>query len=142
MRRNNREGFTLIEIMLVLLILGILAAMVAPNLSGKTKKAQVQAAKVDIDANLATALDLYEVDNGRYPTTEQGLGALVELPTIPPEPLNWNGPYLKRKRIPKDPWQTEYIYASPGQQNSEAYDLSSYGPDRIQSEDDITNWGE
>jgi len=137
---SKNKGFTLIEILLVVVIIGILAAMVVPNLSGQGKKARVSAARVDIESNLATALDLYELDNGKYPTSEQGLKALIQKPTSAPEPINWNGPYLKKKQIPKDPWQKEYVYASPGVHNPEEYDLSSYGPDSVESEDDISNW--
>src|SRR3989338_1129755 len=101
---KNQKGFTLIEIMLVVIIIGVLAAMVIPNLSGRGEQARRAAAKADIEANLSAALDLYELDNGRYPTTEQGLAALVQKPVAAPEPLHWKGPYLKKKRIPQDPW--------------------------------------
>ncbi len=136
----KNKGFTLVEILLVVVILGILAAMVVPNLSGQGKKARLSAARVDIESNLATALDVYELDNGKYPTTEQGLKALIQKPTSAPEPINWNGSYLKKKKIPKDPWKKEYIYVSPGIHNPDEYDLSSYGPDGVESDDDITNW--
>ncbi len=139
---KNTKGFTLIEIMLVVIILGVLVAMVVPNLAGRGQQAREAAARVDIEANLATALDLYELDNGRYPTTEQGLKALVTEPTTTPTPVNWNGPYLKKRRIPKDPWGNEYVYVYPGVHNLRGYDLSSLGPDGIVSGDDITNWGE
>ncbi len=137
---KTKRGFTLIEIMLVVIILGVLVAMVAPSLFGRSEQAKVAAARVDIESNLATALDLYELDNGHYPTTEQGLKALNEKPTTAPEPSNWNGPYLKRKKIPLDPWKKEYQYISPGLHNKEEYDLFSYGSDGIESDDDIVNW--
>ncbi len=140
MRQQNNKGFTLVEILLVMVIIGVLAAMVVPKMAGQGKKARIAAAKVDIDANLATALDMYELDNGAYPTTEQGLKALLHKPTTGPEPLNWNGPYLKKRRLPKDPWQREYVYVSPGTHNPDEYDLSSYGPDGVESDDDIVNW--
>jgi general secretion pathway protein G len=138
--RRLCRGFTLIEMMLVIIIIGVLVAMVVPRLTGRSEQARAAAARADIEANLAVALDLYELDNGTYPTTEQGLEALVEKPAIPPEPPNWNGPYLK-KRLPNDPWGEAYVYRSPGLNNQYDYDLSSKGPDRIEgSDDDIVNW--
>ena len=83
---------------------------------------------------------MYELDNGRYPSTSQGLRALIEKPTESPVPTNWNGSYLKKKRIPKDPWGNDYVYVSPGVHNDEEYDLYSLGADGIESSDDITNW--
>ena len=139
-QKRNKYGFTLIEIMLVVIILGVLVAMVAPNLFGRGEQARIAAARADIESNLATALDLFELDNGHYPTTEQGLKALNEKPSTSPEPANWNGPYLKRKRIPMDPWGREYQYMSPGVHNKDEYDLFSYGPDGVESADDIVNW--
>ena len=130
----------MIEIMLVVIIVGILAAMVVPNLSGRGKQARVSAARADIEANLTAALDLYELDNGQYPTTSQGLAALIAKPTSSPAPANWSGPYLKKKRAPLDPWGREYVYASPGSHNAEDFDLASHGPDGVESKDDITNW--
>jgi len=138
--KKNQIGFTMIEIMLVVIIIGILAAMVIPNLSGRGEQARVAASKADIEANIATALDLYELDNGRYPTTEQGLKALVEKPASSPVPENWNGPYLKKKKVPSDPWGRDYVYVSPGVHNQEEYDLSSAGSDGVESQDDIVNW--
>ena len=136
MKRNN-QGFTLIEILLVVIIIGVLAAMVVPNLAGKGEKARITAANADIEASLSVALDMYELDVGKYPTTTQGLKALLIKPT---NIEGWDGPYLKKKVIPKDPWQREYLYISPGSQNPESYDLSSLGPDGVQSTDDIVNW--
>ena len=130
----------MIEIMLVVIIIGILAAMVIPNLSGRGEQARVAASKADIDSNLSTALDLYEVDVGQHPTTDQGLKALLEKPTASPVPENWRGPYLKKKKLPTDPWSKPYVYVSPGSHNQDSYDLSSYGKDGVESNDDITNW--
>ena len=130
----------MIEILLVIVIIGVLAAMVVPNFAGQGEKARRAAAKTDIEVNLSTALDLYELDNGRYPTTEQGLRALMEEPTTTPAPKNWNGPYLKKKKIPKDPWGQDYVYVAPGTHNTDDYDLSSHGPDGSESSDDISNW--
>ena len=135
-----KRGFTLIEIMLVVIILGVLVAMVAPSLFGRSEQAKVAAARADIESNLATALDLYELDNGHYPTMEQGLTALIEKPSSSPEPSNWSGPYLKRKKIPLDPWKKEYQYVGPGVHNKDEYDLLSFGPDGVESDDDIVNW--
>jgi general secretion pathway protein G len=137
----NNKGFSLIEIMLVIIIISVLVAMVAPSLSGRGEQARIAAARTDIEANLTTALDLYEIDSGRYPTTEQGLRALLEKPQSTPIPVNWNGSYLKKKKMPTDPWGQPYVYVAPGIQNKEDFDLSSYGPDGIKSEDDIVNWG-
>ena len=126
--------------MLVVIIIGILAAMVIPNMAGRSEQARASAARADIDANLSTALDLYELDNGQYPTSEQGLNALLAKSSSSPVPANWHGPYLKKKRIPLDPWGREYKYAAPGINNTEEFDLSSYGPDGVESQDDIVNW--
>ena len=135
-----RRAFTMVEIMLVVIIIGILAAMVIPNLAGRGEQARKSAARADIEANISAALDLYELDNGRYPSTEQGLSALLHEPTSPPAPKNWNGPYFKKKKMPMDPWGREYIYVSPGVHNQDSYDLASLGPDGIESEDDVSNW--
>jgi len=137
---KSGSGFTLIEIMLVVIIIGVLAAMVIPNMSGRGKQARISAAKADIGANLMTVLDLYELDNGQYPTTEQGLSALIRKPNSPAVPDNWDGPYLKKKSVPVDPWGKEYVYVCPGARNTDGFDLYSLGPDGIESEDDIVNW--
>ncbi len=137
---KNRKAFTLIEIMLVVMIIGILAAMVIPNIAGRGKQARTAAARADIEANLTTALDLYELDNSQYPTTDQGLKALIQKPSASPVPENWSGPYLKKKAIALDPWGKEYAYVSPGVHNTDGFDLFSYGPDGVESGDDIVNW--
>jgi len=134
--KKNR-GFTLIELMLVIIIIGVLVAMVAPRLTGRSQQARIAAAQADINAHLSTAVDLFELDNGRYPTTEQGLEALRTVPSGAP---HWKGPYLKRP-VPLDPWGNPYVYKSPGQHNREDYDLFSYGPDGVEGgKDEITNW--
>ncbi len=138
---SSRRGFTLIEIMLVVIIIGILVAMLVPNIAGRSEQARKTAARTDLESNLSTALDLYKMDVGQYPNTEQGLAALIAQPTASPVPENWSGPYLKKKKIPKDPWGHDYVYTAPGQHNPESYDLSSPGPDGVESGDDITNWG-
>lgn len=137
--KKSSAGFTLIELMLVVIIIGTLVAMLVPRFSGRSEAARVSAAKADIQANLATALDLFELDNGFYPTTEQGLEALRSLPALPPVPKNWKGPYLKKK-LSLDPWGRAYLYRSPGTHNAD-YDLFSLGADGVEStNDDITNW--
>lgn len=141
--KKTQHGFTLIEILLVVMIIGVLAALTIPNLVGKGVKAKISASRAEIETLLGTALDIYEMDNGRYPTTEQGLKALMAKPSLLPEPKNWSGPYLKKKKqIPKDPWGNDYVYASPGIHNKDSYDLSSLGPDGVTSGDDIVNWEE
>jgi general secretion pathway protein G len=140
MDTKRRRGFTLIELLLVLVILAALSAIVVPKFSNRSKDAKVTAAKTDI-ANLEVALDSFEIDTGRYPTTTEGIRALVIEPSNTNE-NDWKGPYLKRG-VPKDPWQNEYVYKYPGQYNEYGYDLYSYGPDGIQdTEDDIQNWSE
>ena len=129
-----RTGFTLVEIMLVVIIIGALAAMIIPRLSGRGEEAKGKVAKSDIDANIATALKLYELDNGSFPTTAQGLEALRIKPSTNPLPQNWNGPYVEKE--PLDPWGHPYIYASPGEHRKD-YDLSSKGKDGLS---EISNW--
>lgn len=138
MRRTMR-AFTLIELMLVVIIIGVLVGMVMPRLVGKSEQAKKSVAQADIEVNIALALELYEVDNGNFPTTDQGLSGLRGKPSGNPVPKNWNGPYLKKEPI--DPWSNTYVYKSPGEHNSDSYDLLSKGKDGIEStEDDITNW--
>ena len=139
---HNKKGFSVIEILMVITIIIILTAMIAPNFTKRTKQARMSVAKVDVEVNIAQALDTYEMDNGFYPTTEQGLGALLKKPHSSPVPRNWNGPYLKKNRIPVDPWKNPYVYRSPGIENTEDYDLLSYGPDGVEGGDDIVNWYE
>jgi len=136
----QQRGFTMIEILLVVIMISVLAAMVVPNLAGRSDQARLVAAQTDVDSNLSAALDLYKMDNGMFPTTEQGLGALFAQPTITPVPERWSGPYLKKKKIPQDPWNHPYAYVSPGTHNKESYDLYSLGADGTESKDDIVNW--
>lgn len=141
-RDVKAAGFTLIEMMVVVIILGILAGMVVPRLMGRPEQAKQVRAEADIRA-LETALRLYRLDNGRYPTTEQGLQALVQAPQIPPKPRNWRtGGYLEKKRVPLDPWGTDYLYVSPGEHDD--FDLSSLGADGTaggeEYDRDINHW--
>lgn len=132
---KNKLGFTLIEIMLVVIILGVLAAMVVPRLTGRSDEARRSVAKTDIESNLALAIDLYEVDTGAYPDS------LEDLLRSPSGSTNWKGPYLKKK--PLDPWGRQYVYRYPGQRDQDGYDLSSMGKDGVEGgNDDVTNWDE
>ena len=134
--RSSQRGFTLIEIMVVIVILGILAAVVVPKIMSRPEEARITKAKQDIRA-LETALDLYKLDNFNYPTTEQGLEALVTLPTTPPVPKRYREEaYLKK--VPNDPWQNPYQFLNPGEHG--AIDVFSLGPDQQLSDDDIGNW--
>ncbi len=136
---KKQNGFTLIELMLVVIILGILVAAVVPRLVGRSEQARRETAKTDIKGSLALSLDMYELDNGVYPNSSQGLDALVNKPSSPPTPTNWHGPYLKKK-LPLDPWGHTYVYTSPGAHNND-YDLCSCGPDGVEGgDDDIVNW--
>lgn len=126
-RRARARGFTLIEIMVVITILGILAALIVPRVVGRTDDARIGAAKQDI-ASIMQALKLYRLDNGRYPTTEQGLRSLIERPGTEPQPANWKqGGYLERSSVPRDPWGKEYQYLSPGLRGE--IDVFSFGRD-------------
>ena len=133
-------GFTLIEIMVVMVILGLLVAIVAPNILGRSDQARVTVAQTQM-SNIANALDLYRLDNGHYPSTQQGLQALVSKPSGSPEPRNWN-PDGYLKSVPQDPWDNAYQYISPGVNGP--YDLYSYGADGREGGDedaaDISVW--
>ena len=136
----NNRAFSLIELLLVLVILAVLAAVVVPKFTSRSEQARVTAAQTDI-SSIEIALDAFEIDTGRYPTGDENLESLVLEPGGLQEKA-WRGPYLKRG-IPKDPWGNEYLYEQPGRYNTNSYDLSSAGPDGQQgTEDDIVNWSE
>ncbi|WP_298433844.1 type II secretion system major pseudopilin GspG [Geobacter sp.] len=138
----NNRGFTLIEIMVVIAILALLAALVAPRLIGRSEDAKIADAKVQIK-NLETALKLYKLDNGVYPSTEQGLAALVAKPTVGVIPKNYREEgYVESKKVPQDPWGNDFVYLSPGEHGD--YDLCSYGADGAKGGEgknaDICSW--
>jgi general secretion pathway protein G len=130
----DRKGFTLIEIMLVVIIIGALVAMVTPRLTGKAEQTRVTAAEADIRNNIATGLKLYEMENGAFPTTDEGLQALLSAPSSAP---SWHGPYIEKPAV--DPWGRAYQYRSPGEHRTD-YDLWSLGRDGVESKDDVANW--
>ncbi len=133
--RQRSGGFTLIEVLVVLIILGLLAAIIVPRVTGQAERAKVDQTKIQLRA-LKDALEMYKLDNGMYPTTQQGLNALVEKPEIPPEPQRWRQ-YLDK--LPKDPWDRDYIYISPGV--NKPFELRSAGPDGEEgTDDDISVW--
>lgn len=141
-RRARLRGFTLIEIMVVITILGILAALIVPRVVGRTDDARIAAAKQDV-ASIMQALKLYRLDNGRYPTTEQGLKALLEKPTLDPVPNNWKtGGYLERSSLPRDPWGKEYQFLSPGLRGEiDVFSLGRDGQSGGEGPDaDVGNW--
>jgi general secretion pathway protein G len=126
-RVSKQCGFTLIEIMVVVVIIGVLIGLVAPNILGRVDEARITAARADL-ATLAQALDMYRIDNGNYPTTDQGLEALVEKPSGSPEPRNWNPDgYLKKARLPRDPWGSPYRYIGLTARTYEMYSLGADG---------------
>ena len=131
--RNRRSAFTLVEMLLVVTIIGILAALVIPKITGRTEQARITAAYTDIHGGVKTALDAFEVDNGFYPRN------LQDLVTQPQTARAWHGPYIDS--VPVDPWQIAYIYYYPGKHNPGSYDLLSAGPDQKEgTDDDIGNW--
>lgn len=137
--KNRRRAFTLVELMIVIVILSSLAAMILPRLSGRSEESKRAIAKADIEGNLGHALDLYELDTGAYPSTDQGLQALSAPPASGASASRWRGPYVKKKQF-QDPWGHPYRYRSPGTFSPD-YDLYSVGPDGAEGGgDDIGNW--
>ena len=141
-KRSDERGFTLIEIMVVIVILGILAGLIIPRIMGRPDEARQAKARMQIQS-LETALKLYRLDNGSYPATEQGLQALVEPPAVGSLAKRWRqGGYLEKGKVPKDPWENDYVYLSPGAHGD--FDLSSLGADGEAGgegkDKDINNW--
>ncbi len=139
---DRSGGFTLIELMVVIVILGILAGLIVPRIMGRPDEAKQLKAKMQIES-METALKLYKLDNGSYPSTDQGLEALVTKSETPPVPRKWrDGGYLEKGRVPVDPWGNTFVYLSPGVHGD--YDISSYGADGVNGGDgknsDINNW--
>ncbi len=139
-RGGSREfGFSLLELIVVLMILGLLAGVIGPRVIGEGSKGKVKIARIQIE-ELAPAVEAFRLEVGRYPTTSEGLRALVENTGT----AGWDGPYLRKKIVPKDPWKREYQYLSPGQHGD--YDIWTYGADGVEGgegEDaDVTSWGE
>jgi general secretion pathway protein G len=141
-KKIGNLGFTLIELMVVIVILGILAGLIVPRIMGRPEEAKQLKAKIQIES-LETALKLYNLDTGMYPDTEQGLQALIELPTTGALPKNWRkGGYLEKGKLPKDPWRNDFVYLSPGVHG--VYEIISYGADGIPGGEDknkdINSW--
>jgi general secretion pathway protein G len=141
-KKLGSKGFTLIEIMVVLVILGILAGLIVPRIIGRPDEARRMKAKIQIQS-FETALQLYRLDTGNYPTTEQGLLALVEAPATGELAKSWReGGYLEKGQVPADPWGNDYIYLSPGVKDD--FDIVSYGADGVAGgegkNEDINNW--
>ncbi len=131
---RRRRGFTLVEIMVVVAIIGALLSVALPRLTGRTEEARLQAARLQVE-NLAMSLDAFSFDCARFPTAAEGLGALRDTPGD----AGWKGPYLKRA-LPPDPWHGAYVYFQPGSRGTD-YDVFSAGPDHQSgTEDDIGNW--
>jgi general secretion pathway protein G len=140
--KHNEKGFTLIELMVVIVILGILAGLIVPRIMGRPDEARRAKARIQLES-LETALKLYKLDNGTYPSTEQGLNALVEPPTVGTPLKNWRqGGYLEKGKVPKDPWDNDFVYISPGAHGD--YDLICRGadgePDGEGKNKDINSW--
>jgi general secretion pathway protein G len=134
-KRQSRSAFTLIELLLVMVILAVLAAVVVPRFAGRSRDAKLKAAVTGVAA-LKTAIDTFEVENGRYPSSDEGIGALLNQPSGMEK---WNGPYIDPQNV-NDPWDKPWQYRFPGTYNQRGYDVYSLGEDGVESADDIGNW--
>ncbi|HYR07746.1 MAG TPA: type II secretion system major pseudopilin GspG [Longimicrobium sp.] len=138
----RRAGFTLVEILVVIIVIAMLATLVAPSVFQHVDSAKASTAKAQIEM-LSAALDAYRLDNDRYPTTEQGLAALHQAPAAAPAPRRWRGPYLRRE-LPMDPWGKPYVFRSPGTVNPHSFDLLTLGRDGKEGGDgedaDVLSW--
>lgn len=143
-RRTRMRAFTLLEVLMVVVIIGLLAAFVAPNFFGVETSTQNKLAQAAVDSGLGGALKMYRVDMGTYPTDDDGgLRALIKEPEDEELAEKWNGPYLDDEDSLKDPWGNEYVYEYPGEYNENSFDLYSMGKDGQEgTEDDIKNWDE
>lgn len=139
-RRGARRGFTLLEVLMVVVIIGVLAVVVLTQLGGAQDAANLKLAKTFLTGKLAPALDRFKLDFGRYPTDEEGLAILYEKPSDEEMTQKWSGPYIAKEQL-RDPWSNEYTYKRPGDYNPDTFDISSPGPDGVQgNDDDIGNW--
>jgi general secretion pathway protein G len=141
--RQAERGFTLLEILGVLTLLAAIITLVAPNVIKQVQKGQAKTALAQV-GSIKSVINAYYMDNGEYPTTEQGLKALIDRPTTPPVPENWGGPYIEDGKVPKDPWGRELRYEKPGRHNPLGYDVYTLGSDNKEGGDgvnaDVGNW--
>jgi general secretion pathway protein G len=141
MRTMRKRAFTLLEVLMVVIIIGLLAVFVVPQFFGTQLRTEIRLTQAKIDSGISGTLDRYKLDMGAYPTTDEGLKALIEKPDNEELAKKWGGPYLKDVGELKDAWDNELIYQAPGNVNSGGYDLSSAGPDKQpNTDDDLTNW--
>ena len=136
--RGARRAFSLMEILVVIALIALLAGLTVSNIGGMFSSGQEQSAKLFVGTSMEGPLMSYRMDMGSYPTTEEGLMALIKAPEGAGS--EWRGPYIKLKEIPKDPWKKDYQYRCPGVRNPKGYDIWSFGPDGKESDDDIGNW--
>ena len=140
-RSAHRRAFTLLEVLMVIVILGVLAALIVPQFVGTGERAKADLTKTQVTSALSTPLELFRTHTGRYPTSDEGLIVLLELPDDEDIADKWSGPYVKSASSLRDAWDSDLIYAAPGEYNESSYDLSSPGPNKIEGDDDdITNW--
>ena len=140
-RLARRRAFTLLEVLMVIVILGVLAALIVPQFAGTGVRARIDLTRTQVTSALSTPLELFKNHTGRYPTTDEGLIVLLEQPDDEEIAEKWSGPYVKSASSLKDAWDNELIYSAPGEFNESSYDLSSPGPNEIEGDDDdITNW--